>query len=104
MRCGSIVAAAGFFARRAGGKSGFRDSPNWAVPVLKELLEQKKIEKDASGYFRMVPSTKSEAPEKKWVSPQMKKILERSGKDFTHVIHEDDLEKLDELDGPDKAS
>lgn len=78
-------------ARRASGKSRFRDNPNWAVPVLKELLEKRKIEKDSAGHFRLAAS-KEEIRNKRWVSPQMKKILEQSGKDFTHVIKEEDLD------------
>lgn len=77
-------------ARRAAGKSRFRDEPEWAAPVLKDMLEKGKIEKDAAGHYRLV-STKEKTKDKKWISPQLKRILERSGKDF-HIIDEEDLE------------
>lgn len=81
-------------ARRAAGKSRFRDEPDWAAPVLKEMEEKGKIEKDAAGHYRLRPVTDKKR-EKKWVSPQMKKILEQSGKNFQHVINEEDLEDLE---------
>jgi hypothetical protein len=76
-------------ARRAGGKWRHRDDPNWAVPFLGQLVEKKVIESDSTGHFRLIIREKD--PQKKWVSPQMKRILENSGKDFTHVIDDEDL-------------
>lgn len=78
-------------ARRAAGKSRFRDEPEWAAPVLKEMLEKGKIEKDAAGHYRLMGS-KDKKREKKWISPQMKRILERGGKGL-HIIDEDDPEE-----------
>lgn len=77
-------------ARRASGKARFRDEPEWAVPVLKELVRKGKLEKDAAGYYRLVP-VKEKTVQKKWVSPHMRRILMESGKDF-HVISDEDLE------------
>jgi len=76
-------------ARRAGGKSRYRDEPHWAVPFLARLLEKKIIETDATHHYRLI--TKEDKKPKKWLSPQLKKILESSGKDFTHVIEDEDL-------------
>jgi hypothetical protein len=76
-------------ARRAGGKWRFQDDPNWAVPFLGYLVEKKLIEADSTGHYRFI--IKDKDPRKKWLSPQMKNILEKSGKDFTHVIEDDDL-------------
>jgi hypothetical protein len=76
-------------ARRAGGKSRYRDDPYWAVPILARLLEQKLIETDATHHYRLI--IKDSKKPKKWLSPQMQKILEKSGKDFTHVISDEDL-------------
>ena len=39
-------------------------------------------------------NAKQEKKAKKWVSPQMKKILQGSGKDFTHVISDSELDDL----------
>ena len=76
-------------ARRAGGKWRFRDNPQWADEPLERLLERKIIETDSTHHYRLV--VKSEKQDKKWISPQLKRILEKSGKDFTHVIEDEDL-------------
>jgi hypothetical protein len=71
-------------ARRAGGKSRFREDPNWAAPVLLRLVGNGTLESDSSGCYRL-RSTERQQP-KKWVSPQIKAILEQSGKDFSDVL------------------
>ncbi len=79
-------------ARRAGGKVRYRNDPNWASPVLTVMVEKGVIESDSTGHFRLVVKKKENRRDKKWVSPQMRKILEDSGKDFTHVVNEKELE------------
>ena len=79
-------------ARRAGGKSRHRENPHWAAPFIAQLLEQKVIETDSAHNYRLV--VKEDKKPKKWVSPQMKRILEQSGKDFTHIISDEELENL----------
>ena len=69
-------------ARRAGGKSRFRQDPNWAVPLLLRLVEKGILESDATGHFRLRPLEKKKEKNKKFISPELKKILEQSGKDF----------------------
>jgi hypothetical protein len=81
-------------ARRAAGKARFRDEPDWAAPVLKEMEEKGKIEKDAAGHYCLRAVTDKKR-EKKWISPQMKKILEQSGKPFHEIKEEDYLEDLE---------
>ena len=76
-------------ARRAGGKWRFRENPQWAEPVLTRLLEKKIIETDSTHHYRLI--MKVEKKNRKWVSPQMKRLLENSGKDFTHVIEDEEL-------------
>jgi len=85
---GQFVAAREI-ARRADGKSRYAKDPHWAVPVLARLLEKKLIERDSTHSYRLI--VKDEKKRKKWISPQMQKILEKSGKDFTHVIADEDL-------------
>jgi hypothetical protein len=75
-------------ARRAGGKWRYREDPNWARPVLLRLVEQGILESDASGYYRIRPKEKKK-PEK-WISPQIKAILEKSGKDFGDLLDVDE--------------
>ncbi len=73
-------------ARRAGGKSRHRENPHWAAPVIAKLLEKKVIETDSAHNYRLI--VKERKP-KRWISPQMKKILEANG-NFTHVIENED--------------
>jgi hypothetical protein len=75
--------------RRAGGKWRYRDDPNWATPILLRLVEKGYVESDASGYYRLRPIDKKRKP-KKWVSPQIKAILEQSGKDFGEILRVDE--------------
>ncbi len=77
--------------RRASGKRRFREEPNWAPPVLSRLVEKGIIESDSTGHYRLRPAEKKTRPTK-WISPQIKKILEASGKDFGGVITVDEPE------------
>ncbi len=79
-------------ARRAGGKWRFREDPNWAMPVLLGLVEQNILEADASGSYRLRARTQK-AP-KKFLSPQMRAILEKSGKRFGDLLDVDEQEDL----------
>ena len=69
-------------ARRAGGKWRYRDDPNWATPVLVRMVEKQLLESDAGGHYKLLPKEKKKKP-KRWLSPEMKKILEQTGKDFS---------------------
>ncbi len=77
-------------ARRAAGKWRFREEPNWAMPVLLRLAEKEILESDASGYYRLRPKERKKP--KKWVSPQIKEILEKSGRNFDDILELDDLD------------
>jgi len=61
--------------RRAGGKWRFREDQNWALPVLVRMVEKEYLESDAGGHFRLAEEKKDK--KKKWLSPEMKEILER---------------------------
>jgi hypothetical protein len=68
-------------ARRAAGKRRYREDPNWASTALARLVERAVLESDSTGHFRLkAPSPKE--PPKRWVSPQIQRILERGGKTF----------------------
>ena|ERR1700759_3028536 len=79
-------------ARRAGGKWRHRENPKWAMPFIQKLVEKKILESDSTGHYRLIVKETKKGNKKKWVSPQMKSILEKSGKDFTHVISESENE------------
>ena len=75
-------------ARRASGKRRFRDDPSWTAQPLNRLLERAIVESDSTGHFRL----KAYEPKKrarKFISPQLKKILEQSGKTFEPEVQLD---------------
>jgi hypothetical protein len=78
--------------RRAAGKMRYREEPYWAVQPLGRLVEKKVIETDAGGHYRLIPDEKKQQP-KKWISPQIKKILEQSGKTFDGIVEVDEGEE-----------
>jgi hypothetical protein len=71
--------------RRAGGKRRYRQEPEWATPILAKLVEKGIIESDSTGHYKLKIRSKKER-QVRWVSPQIKKILERSGKNFEGVF------------------
>jgi hypothetical protein len=85
-------ASAREISRRAGGKHRFRDEPEWASPVLDRLVEKGIVETDSTHHYRL--PRKDDGPPKKWVSPQIKAILEKSSKDFSKLYD------VDDKDGP----
>ncbi len=74
--------------KRAGGKRRYRQEPEWATPVLSRLVERGIIESDSTGHYRLKIRPKRERATR-WVSPQIRKILEKSGKDFNGVFEVD---------------
>ena len=65
--------------RRADGKKRFREDPDWAIRILLRMMEKGLVEGDAAGHYRLPPPEKKDHA-KKWVSPEIKRILEESGK------------------------
>ena len=84
----------GEITRRAGGKRRGHEDPNWAIPILSRLVEKGFVESDSTGHYRLKPRLKKEK-KKRWVSPHIQKILEKSGKGFEQTynieIDEDEL-------------
>jgi hypothetical protein len=89
---GSQYVSAREIARRAGGKWRYREDEKWAFPVLMRLMEQAILESDAGGHYRLRPEEKKEKKQQ-WISPQLKKILEESGKDFGQDLDADEDEE-----------
>ena len=83
---GRQFVAAREIARRASGKRRFRDEPQWAYPVLARMLEKGLVETDGLGHYRNVQSAADAKKKMRWVSPHLRRILDRSGKDFTEVL------------------
>lgn len=85
-------------ARRAGGKRRFQQQPQWAYPVLARLIEEGLIETDGLGHFRMCRRDEKKKHKGRWLSPQMRRILERSEKDFSEVLQVPEQEDADAAD------
>lgn len=83
-------------ARRAAGKRRFQQEPNWSVPVIARLLEQRIIESDSMAHYRLVPEAKREQRRKRWLSPEIKKLLEQTGKDFGEAVEIDKPQSEDD--------
>ena len=65
-------------ARRAGGKKKFHDDPDWAKPILVRMTERGVLQADALGRYRVKPVARK-GKDKRWVSPDIAKILQESG-------------------------
>src|SRR5436190_11034180 len=78
--------------RRASGKRRHRQEPEWASPVLARLVEKGLLESDSTGHYKLKTRPKREH-ETRWVSPEIRKILERSGKSFDGVFEVDQDEE-----------
>ena len=68
--------------RRAGGKWRYREDEHWAVPVLQRMLEDRIVESDETGHFRLRKQASSSNKRKLWISPANRTILKGSGRDF----------------------
>jgi hypothetical protein len=65
-------------ARRAGGKRKFHQNPDWAKPLLMRMTERGILESDVGGRYRIKP-VREKNKSKRWVSPEIAKILEENG-------------------------
>lgn len=79
--------------RRLGGKRRYHDDPLWVMPILQKLLEKGYLESDPQGHYRLRKLEPTDRRKRTWISPQVKRILDRSSKDFTKVIKIDDEEE-----------
>jgi hypothetical protein len=72
--------------KRAGGKRRYHKEPEWATPVLLRLIAKGLVESDATGHYRLKPRPKAKRERPAWVSPEIRKILEASGKNFEGIF------------------
>jgi len=81
--------------RRLGGRRRYHENPLWVLPILSKLVDKGIVEADALGHFRLKKVDPSDRRKRTFLSPQVKRILERSSGNFTHVItideEDDDL-------------
>ena len=81
--------------RRAGGKWRYREDERWALPVLQRLIETGLVESDSTGHYRLVQRQEKKRDKKRWISPHIQRILEQSGRDFSEVDLETEVESAE---------
>lgn len=92
-------------ARKVGGRDRYEEDRGWALPILMEMARKGLLDCDYLGYYRLVQRKDSKKRFRKFVSPEILRILRTSGKNFEGVVHniEEDLdEELLESDEKDK--
>ena len=65
-------------ARRATSKKRFYDEPDWAKPVLMRMADRGILEHNMRGCYRVKPLSRKDKS-KRWVAPDITKILQESG-------------------------
>lgn len=87
--------------RRAGGKWRFREDENWAIPVLSRMREERIVESDDTGHFRLVSEKSKDAKNKQrmWMSPAIRSILKSSGQSFGTIDLDKDPETKAQMAG-----
>jgi hypothetical protein len=86
--------------RRAGGKWRFREDENWAVPVLQRMLEDRVIEGDDTGHFRLMKYAPDDPRNKRkrvWLAPAYRAILRESGRQFGTLDLDKEPETAEQL-------
>lgn len=77
--------------RRAAGRRRFHEDPEWAKPILQRMEERGILESNATGHFRIKPIKKNKTKNKRWVSPDIAKILQESGLEVESAGEQGDI-------------
>jgi hypothetical protein len=64
--------------RRASSKKRYATDPDWARPIMQRMKERNILEGDSLGRYRIKPLARKKHGGR-WVSPDIKKILNESG-------------------------
>jgi len=90
--------------RRAGGKWKYREDEHWAVPVLQRMVEDNVIESDDTGHFRLLKrgTQNMKNQQRLWMSPAVKKMLQKSSRKLVVVDLDKELEQLEGEAGTEK--
>ena len=82
---GEAFASASEVCRRAAGdKRRWKENPDWAKPVLVQMVAQGILESNAWGQYRLIPEDKKKPKGRRAVAvaPHIEKILSGSGRTF----------------------
>ncbi len=84
--------------RHVGSKRRFRYNPEWATTALLSMVERGILETDAAGSYQLKPMPPKATAGKRWVSPEIARILKASGKAYDNLItFEDEDDYYDKL-------
>jgi predicted transcriptional regulator of viral defense system len=75
---GTTYVGATEIARRATIKKRFYEEPDWAKQVLLRMEDRGILESDSQGRYRIKPASTRDK-NKRWVAPDIAKILQESG-------------------------
>jgi len=84
--CAGAFVSPRIISRRVGGKQRCLQDPEWVSPVLMGMLEKGILEMDAQGRYRLSQAVPPERAKRTWVSPQVRRLLEQSSRDFSRVL------------------
>jgi predicted transcriptional regulator of viral defense system len=82
--------------RRASTKKRYHDDPNWAQPLLQMMAERGLLERNLTGHYRIKPEPKKKH-DGRWVSPEIKEILDENGVQVETHSTETDLDRDEPL-------
>lgn len=87
--------------RRAGGKWRFREDESWAVPVLSRMRDERIVESDETGHYRLVSEKSKDGKSKQrmWMSPAIRSMLKSSGHSFGTIDLDKDPEAKAQMAG-----
>jgi hypothetical protein len=91
--CGQIFTPAREVSRRLASKPRWRRSPSWAQPIMERMAERGILEFDNLDGYRLKPIPKAATAGKRWISPDLVKILKDNGKDFGSVVTSEDSDE-----------
>lgn len=81
-------------ARKVGGKERFEEDRYWAIAILQQMAQKGWLEADYAGHYRVRPvDTSKEKKKKRYVSPQILKLLKESGKSFSDSLEVEEGER-----------
>jgi len=95
---GQFVSLA-LISRHAVSRKRYNRELGWALPILSPMAEKGFIGSDSAGHYRLRPP-QEKRKFKRWVSPQIRKILQKSGKDYSGVFDLGELDDHSNLEPP----
>jgi hypothetical protein len=75
---GSSFVNAKEICRRASTKKRYHDEPDWARPLLQNMVDKGLLERDLSGRYR-IKATNKKKHAGRWVSPDIAELLKEKG-------------------------